>query len=70
MMLPRDSSDIQTIAANRITGCGSPLPKRMGFAFYVNSWMSSDLKIKVGWARVCVCVCVRLVFGPWSQTLM
>jgi hypothetical protein len=47
MMLPRESSDIQTIASNRITGCGAPLPKRIGFAFYVNSWMSSDLKLKV-----------------------
>ena len=47
MMLPRESNDIQTIASNRITGCGAPLPKRIGFAFYVNSWMSSDLKLKV-----------------------
>ncbi len=52
MMLPRESSDIQTIASNRITGCGAPLPKRIGFAFYVNSWMSSDLKLKVRQPRI------------------
>ena len=45
--LPAGSKNIQTIAANRATGCAELSLRRRGFAFYVNSWMASDLKLKV-----------------------
>ena len=47
LKLPLSTKNIQTIASNRATGCGEVTLRRQGFAFYVNSWMASDLKLKV-----------------------
>ena len=46
--LPIGSKDIQTVVSNRQTGCSQPKATRYGFALYINSWQSSDKKVKVG----------------------
>ncbi len=45
--LHQGSHDIQTVVSNRQTGCSQSLIPRHGFVLYVNSWLSSDLKLKV-----------------------
>ena len=47
LRLAEAATDIQTIAANRMTNCGNLQTDRVGWSFSVNSPMTSDRKLTV-----------------------
>ena len=65
--LAAGSDGVQTVLANRASGCGVGAPFD-GFALLINSWGTSDGKLQVWW-RVWGGVHSRLAW-PWSWSLV